>query len=111
MPILDNPQIRNGGIYIHFMATKKAGGSTRLGRDSRAQRLGVKVHEGQVIKPGMIIVRQRGTKIHPGTNVSRATDDSLFSLANGTVKFTQKKRIRFDGNMKKATYANVVVKK
>ena len=90
------------------MSHKKAGGSTRLGRDSRAQRLGVKIHDGEVIKTGQIIVRQRGTKIHPGKNVKRATDDTLFSMANGKVKFTNKKRSRFDGTLKMAKYANVV---
>lgn len=90
------------------MSHKKAGGSTRLGRDSRAQRLGVKIHDGEVIKTGQIIVRQRGTKIHPGKNVKRATDDTLFSMTNGKVKFTNKKRSRFDGTLKMAKYANVV---
>jgi len=90
------------------MSHKKAGGSTRLGRDSESKRLGVKIHDGQTIKKGQIITRQRGTKIHPGENVKKGKDDTLFSLENGKVKFTQKKRIRFDGNLKKATYANVV---
>lgn len=90
------------------MAHKKAGGSTRLGRDSAAQRLGVKVHDGQIVKPGMIIVKQRGTKFHAGKNVKRATDDSLFSLANGKVKFSQHKRRRFDGTIKNARYVSVV---
>lgn len=79
-----------------------------MGRDSLAKRLGVKVHDGQVIKPGMIIVKQRGTRIHPGKNVKRGTDDSLFSTANGKVKFSQHKRKRFDGAMKLTTFANVV---
>lgn len=90
------------------MSHKKAGGSTRLGRDSRAQRLGVKLHEGQKIKTGQIIVRQRGTKVHPGKNVKRAKDDTLFALADGKVKFTNKKRVRFDGTLKSAKYANVL---
>ncbi|PIT88177.1 MAG: 50S ribosomal protein L27 [Candidatus Magasanikbacteria bacterium CG10_big_fil_rev_8_21_14_0_10_36_32] len=90
------------------MSHKKAGGSTRLGRDSAAQRLGVKIHDGQVIKPGMIIVRQRGTRFHPGKNVRKGSDDTLFSTANGKVKFTQKKRMRFDGKLKRAKYASVV---
>lgn len=92
------------------MSHKKAGGSTRLGRDSIAKRLGVKIHDGQQIKPGMIIVKQRGTKIHPGTNVKKGVDDTLFSTANGVVKFTNKKRMRFDGKLKSAKYANVIVK-
>ena len=90
------------------MSHKKAGGSTHLGRDSNSQRLGVKLFDGQVIKPGMIIVRQRGTKIHAGKNVKRAHDDTLFSLARGTVKFSRRKRQRFDGTMKMTTFANVV---
>ncbi|MFH1292403.1 MAG: 50S ribosomal protein L27 [bacterium] len=90
------------------MAHKKAGGSTRLGRDSASKRLGVKVHDGQVIKAGMIITRQRGSKIHPGKNVKKGKDDTLFALIAGKVKFTQKKRKRFDGTLKLAKYANVV---
>ncbi len=90
------------------MSHKKAGGSTRLGRDSQAKRLGVKVHDGQIIKTGMIIVRQCGTKIHPGTNVMKGGDDTLFASANGKVKFTNRKRRRFDGSLKMAKYANVV---
>jgi len=89
------------------MAHKKAGGSTRLGRDSNPQYLGTKVGDGQTIKAGMIIVRQRGTKIHPGKNVKKGTDDTLFATSAGIVKFQKKKRIRFDGNMQTATYANV----
>ena len=69
------------------MAHKKGQGSTRNGRDSNAQRLGVKVYGGQTIRPGGIIVRQRGTKIHPGRNVMRASDDTLFSIAEGVVQF------------------------
>ena len=70
------------------MAHKKGGGSTRNGRDSNAQYLGMKVAGGQVISSGSIIVRQRGTKIHPGQNVGRGRDDSLFALAEGRVAFT-----------------------
>ncbi len=92
------------------MSHKKAGGSTRLGRDSIAKRLGIKVHDGQEIKSGMIIVKQRGTKIHPGTNVKKGTDDTLFALTPGKVKFTNKKRMRFDGKLKLAKYANVISK-
>lgn len=90
------------------MSHKKAGGSTHLGRDSNAQRLGVKIHDGQGIKTGMIIVRQRGTKIHAGKNVGRGGDDTLFALAGGRVKFTRKKRTRFDGNRKVSQFANVI---
>ncbi|MCI0708042.1 MAG: 50S ribosomal protein L27 [Ignavibacteriae bacterium] len=69
------------------MAHKKAGGSTRNGRDSNAQRLGVKRFGGQVVSAGSILVRQRGTKFHPGDNVARAKDDTLFALIDGVVKF------------------------
>ena len=73
------------------MAHKKAGGSTALGSDSQSQRLGVKLFGGQVAKVGSILVRQRGTKWHPGKNVKRAGDDSLFAMTSGVVKFTAKK--------------------
>ncbi len=89
------------------MATKKAGGSTRLGRDSNPQYLGVKVGDGQPVRSGMILVRQRGTRIHPGNNVRRAVDDTLFAVASGSVKFQTKKRRRFDGKMKTAKYVHV----
>lgn len=72
------------------MAHKKGTGSTRNGRDSRAQRLGVKRYGGQVVKAGNILVRQRGTKFHPGVNVGRGSDDTLFSLVDGVVKFEHK---------------------
>ena len=71
------------------MAHKKGQGSTRNGRDSNAQRLGVKVFGGQTIRPGGIIVRQRGTKFVPGLNVMRAKDDTLFAAADGIVRFDQ----------------------
>ena len=71
------------------MAHKKGQGSTRNGRDSNAQRLGVKVYGGQLIHSGSIIVRQRGTKLVPGRNVMRAKDDSLFASADGVVQFDQ----------------------
>ncbi len=69
------------------MAHKKGQGSTRNGRDSESKRLGVKKFGGQVVKAGNIIVRQRGTKFHPGENVGRGGDDTLFALAEGTVSF------------------------
>lgn len=70
------------------MAHKKGQGSTRNGRDSNAQRLGVKRFGGQSVLAGSIIVRQRGTKFHPGENVKRGGDDTLFAIADGIVKFT-----------------------
>ena len=69
------------------MAHKKGMGSTKNGRDSESKRLGVKKGDGQHVLAGNIIVRQRGTKIHPGTNVGKGSDDTLFALANGKVKF------------------------
>ncbi len=73
------------------MSKTKGGGSTRNGRDSNAQRLGVKVYGGTQIHAGTIIVRQRGTKFHPGKNVGIGGDDTLFSLADGSVKFGERK--------------------
>lgn len=90
------------------MSHKKAGGSTRLGRDSAAQRLGVKIHDGQTVKPGMIIVRQRGTKFHPGKNVKKGKDDTLYAEINGKVKFAEHKRHRFDGTLKPAKFVSVL---
>lgn len=69
------------------MAHKKGQGSTRNGRDSHSQRLGIKVGSGQVVKAGSILVRQRGTKWHPGKNVGRGSDDTLFALSDGIVAF------------------------
>jgi len=69
------------------MSKTKGGGSTRNGRDSTAKRLGVKVFDGGVVNPGTIIVRQRGTRFHPGINVGKGGDDTLFALADGKVKF------------------------
>ena len=69
------------------MSKTKGGGSTRNGRDSQSKRLGVKVYDGTSVTAGAIIVRQRGTRIHPGDTVGRGGDDTLFALADGTVKF------------------------
>ena len=72
------------------MAHKKAGGSSRNGRDSQSKRLGVKAYGGEAINAGAIIVRQRGTKVHPGTNVGMGKDHTLFALVDGKVAFTVK---------------------
>ena len=72
------------------MAHKKGQGSSRNGRDSNAKRLGLKVGNGQSILAGTIILKQRGTKIHPGSNVKRANDDSLFATKDGIVEFSRK---------------------
>ena len=76
------------------MAHKKGQGSSRNGRDSNAKRLGLKVGNGQSILAGSIILKQRGTKVHPGSNVKRANDDSLFALKDGIVEFKRKGRDR-----------------
>jgi len=73
------------------MSKTKGGGSTRNGRDSNAQRLGVKAYDGTAVTSGSIIVRQRGTKIHPGLGVAKGGDDSLFATRDGVVKFGQRK--------------------
>ena len=73
------------------MAHKKGGGSTRNGRDSAGKRLGVKRYDTQAVRAGTIIVRQRGTRIHPGSNVGLGRDHTLFSLVDGTVKFERGK--------------------
>ncbi|HEY9735792.1 MAG TPA: 50S ribosomal protein L27 [Trichocoleus sp.] len=72
------------------MAHKKGTGSTRNGRDSNAKRLGVKKYGGQVVRAGNILVRQRGTKLHPGNNVGRGGDDTLFALIDGVVTFERR---------------------
>jgi large subunit ribosomal protein L27 len=76
------------------MAHKKGTGSTRNGRDSNSKRLGVKRYGGQTVTAGCIIIRQRGTRVHPGENVGRGNDDTLFSLIDGVVKFENKTRSR-----------------
>jgi len=73
------------------MSKTKGGGSTRNGRDSNSQRLGVKEFDGEKITAGTILIRQRGTKVHPGKNVGRGGDDTLFALVDGSVKFGQRK--------------------
>jgi large subunit ribosomal protein L27 len=73
------------------MSKTKGGGSTKNGRDSNAQRLGVKVFDGTVISAGSILVRQRGTRVHPGKNVGKGKDDTLFALVDGAVKFGERR--------------------
>ena len=77
-------------ISLQFFAHKKGVGSTKNGRDSESKRLGVKAADGQAVTAGSIIVRQRGTAIHPGNNVGIGKDDTLFALIEGKVKFEQK---------------------
>ncbi len=90
------------------MAHKKAGGSTSNGRDSQAKRLGVKVFGGQTVKAGNIIVRQRGTKFHPGKNVGMGKDHTLFALSAGKVLFVEKQLRKYDGRVFKDKLVNVV---
>ncbi len=93
------------------MAHKKGVGSTSLGRDSQSKRLGIKLSGGSKAQTGAIIVRQRGTKYHPGINVKRGGDDTLFAMADGIVSFLTKKVKRFDGALKARTYVNVTPSK
>ncbi len=81
-------------IGIQFFAHKKGGGSTKHGRDSESKRLGVKRADGQFVLAGNILVRQRGTHIHPGTNVGIGSDDTLFALIDGVVRFERKGKDR-----------------
>mgnify|MGYP006058522973 CR=1 FL=1 len=73
------------------MSKTKGGGSTRNGRDSQSKRLGVKAYDGHAVTAGSIIVRQRGTRVHPGENVGKGGDDTLFALVDGTVKFADRR--------------------
>ncbi len=90
------------------MAHKKAGGSTSLGRDSNSQRLGIKIFGGQAANTGSVLVRQRGTKWHPGQNVRRGSDDTLYSVTTGVVKFTSKKVRGFDGQLHMRKFVSVL---
>lgn len=81
-------------INVQLFAHKKGGGSTKNGRDSESKRLGTKRADGQYVLAGNILVKQRGTHIHPGNNVGRGSDDSLFAKINGTVKFERVGRDR-----------------
>lgn len=92
------------------MATRKAGGSTRLGRDSISKRLGVKLYGGEKAEAGNIIIRQRGTKFHPGTNVRRGEDDTLYSVIAGIVRFNSKKVRSFTGKLVERTFVNIDAK-
>ncbi len=89
-------------IGIQFFAHKKGGGSTKNGRDSESKRLGVKRGDGQFVLAGNVLVRQRGTHIHPGTNVGKGSDDTLFAMKDGRVKFE-----RFGKDRKKVSIVEV----
>jgi large subunit ribosomal protein L27 len=89
------------------MAKTKAAGATKLGRDSRPKYLGVKLFDGQLAKTGSIIIRQRGTKFVAGKNVRRGKDDTLYSLKEGTVRFTVKRKLGFNNSPKKVKIVKV----
>ncbi len=89
------------------MAHTKAGGSTKLGRDSRAKRLGVKIHDGEKVSVGEIIVRQRGTKYYPGANVKQAGDDTLYAMKTGVVRFRTRQKRSFDRSTRTVTVVAV----
>ena len=93
------------------MAHKKAGGSTALGRDSHSKRLGLKLADGQFAKAGSIIIRQRGTKYHPGENVKKGKDDTLFATISGIVKFKTKSLKKFNNKLKSSKIVNVIPQK
>ncbi|MFC1663173.1 50S ribosomal protein L27 [Patescibacteria group bacterium] len=89
------------------MAHTKSGGSTSLGRDSQSKRLGVKIPSGKAVKPGQIIVRQRGSKFRAGKNVRRGNDDTLYAASKGTVSFGQRKTTNFNGKLNKIKIVSV----
>ena len=84
------------------MSKTKQGGSSRLGRDSASQRLGIKAHDGEAVRAGMIIVRQRGIRYLPGKNVKRGSDDTIYAMKDGVVRFVQKTKKLFNGSRRDA---------
>ncbi len=92
------------------MSTSKSSGSSRLGRDSAAQRLGIKKFGGQIVKIGMIIVRQRGTRYLLGKNVKKGSDDTIYAVKDGVVRFSNKLKKLFNGKQRQAKVVNVDVK-
>ena len=90
------------------MSHKKAGGSTKNGRDSNAKRLGVKLYAGQKVTAGNILVRQKGNKFFAGENVGTGKDFTLFALKNGVVQFSEKRQKKYDGRVYRDKFVNVV---
>ena len=90
------------------MSKTKATGTTKLGRDSISKRLGVKLYGGQTAKPGNILIRQRGTKFLPGENVRKGKDDTLYAVKEGKIKFTTKRKKRFDKTQRIVKIVNIV---
>lgn len=92
------------------MATRKAGGSTALGRDSISKRLGVKIYGGQFAEAGNVIIRQRGTKYHLGKNMKKGADDTLYALKSGIVEFKTKKVREFTGKLVERIFVGIIPK-
>jgi len=90
------------------MSHKKAGGSTKNGRDSKSKRLGVKLYAGQIVNAGNILVRQKGSTFEAGENVGVGKDFTLFALKDGIVKFTEKRVKKYDGRLFKSRFVNIV---
>lgn len=90
------------------MAHTKAIGSTQLGRDSQPKYLGVKLHDGETAKTGSIIIRQRGTKFIPGKGVKIGSDDTIYAVTNGTVKFMTTKKVNYDGTRRLVKTVNII---
>ena len=90
------------------MAHTKSAGSTKYGRDSQPKFLGVKKFDGEKVKPGDILIRQRGSRFLAGTGVKIGSDDTLYAVSTGSVKFTTRRRIRFDGSRRFAKVVNVL---
>ena len=93
------------------MSTSKQGGSSRLGRDSAAQRLGIKINAGEKAGVGMIIIRQRGTKFLPGKNVKMGSDDTIYAMKSGLVKFASKSKKIFNGTRRIAKIVSIELPK
>ena len=89
------------------MSKTKQGGSSRLGRESASQRLGIKAHDGEKIKIGQIIIRQRGANVLAGKNVKVGSDDTIYAMKDGTVKFTTTAKKHFDGSIRRAKIVSV----
>ncbi len=89
------------------MSTSKSSGSSRLGRDSAAQRLGIKMYAGEIVKTGMIIVRQRGSRYLAGKNVKMGSDDTIYAMADGKVRFATRLKKLFNGTQRRAKVVNV----
>ena len=92
---------------IHYMAHTKSAGSTKYGRDSQPKYLGVKKHDGETVKIGDILIRQRGTKYHLGMGVKQGRDDTIFAIIKGIVRLSTKQKMSFSGARKRVTVVSV----